>query len=259
MNAVFVLSMTMLRYSVLLLLVASAAAMVPEDVNLEGPNTVVVHPIVENDASNNNNNPATTTTTKPTTTVNPKTIKTADKVADSIVAMFNTVLSSLAATTLPAFSLPLKAGSKLMLELDHCKFSQGPYLNRTSECTVDTHHKHPILSTDLAWPNPSVDCHWEFLIYDGFIKLHTNTTTFKMVAMFDGSSPVVNNTINTLQLTNFTNVDVGFDGMISLDTLLETQIVEEIDGNKKAIEDKSRALLTSGLHMVILKMINPIG
>jgi len=232
----------MLRYCLLpLLLVASIGAVLPPTSNKD----------VE----------ATTKSSSPAApTLNPL-IKAANKVADSIVSAVDTALSTISVTELGPFEIPLKKNSTFVLELDHCKLSKGPYLRRTADCTVDTTTANPVLRASLEWDSPSLDCHWELLIYDGFLQVNTSQTIFNMEVMFNSSTvtPVVNNKTNALSLSYFANVDVGFNGMITLDSLLQGEIKNMINNKKDAIEFLSAVPLSKALETIIKKILNPLG
>jgi len=117
------------------------------------------------------------------------------------------------------------------LKLDDCfldKLMTSGGIHRNGDATLN--NVTNILSTKLNVNKVEMECHWEMLIYDGFITVETDRIDFELEA-----------DMTTIKLTDFkvtkiNDVAVTFSGMVTLDETIRKAIEAGINGNKVAIE-----------------------
>jgi len=148
----------------------------------------------------------------------------ADKIVDNFLKLANTKITS--------DHMPIKKNIAISsLKLDDCfldKLMTSGGIHRNGNATKNTVTN--ILSTKLNVNQVEMECHWEMLIYDGFITIETDGIDFELEANM--TTPK----LTDFKVPNINDVAVTFSGMVTLDETIRKAIETGINGNKQAIE-----------------------
>jgi len=142
------------------------------------------------------------------------------------------LLSTFVNTKITSDHMPITQNIAISsLKLDDCfldKLMTSGGIHRNGDATLN--NVTNILSTKLNVNKVEMECHWEMLIYDGFITVETDGIDFELEA-----------DMTTIKLTDFkvtkiNDVAVTFSGMVTLDETIRKAIEAGINANKGAIE-----------------------
>jgi len=148
----------------------------------------------------------------------------ADTIVDPLLTLVNTKITS--------DHMPITQNIAISsLKLDDCfldKLMTSGGIHRNGDATLN--NVTNILLTKLNVNQVEMECHWEMLIYDGFITVETDRIDFELEANMTTTK------LTDFKVPNINDVAVTFSGMVTLDETIRGAIQAGINGNKGAIE-----------------------